>query len=257
MERSHFFDFKALEEYITNRSKGKGFSKGKQFVSKEKCHEGFFIKNHDSGCRGEQEEVDSDDLLSEDDENPGNTLLTEASVLVASDVEKQEAQESDYHPTSPSLPADMTTTMDRTWTTRTTNTMKKRMICLPRVIQTDCGTNFMSNVFRGKCAELAIQHITSVPYHPESQGVVERFHQTLKSVLKKLYDSDNEWDKILPFALFAIRNHPNSSTGVAPFELVFGHKVRGPLEIMFEMLKFSRKGEVKVGGLVEDLGLGC
>ncbi|XP_066982814.1 uncharacterized protein [Macrobrachium rosenbergii] len=92
---------------------------------------------------------------------------------------------------------------------------------LPRVIQTDCGTNFTSKVFRGKCAELAIQHITSVPYHPESQGLVERFHQTLKSVLKKhCYDSGSEWDKALPFALFAIRNHPNSSTGVAPFELV-------------------------------------
>ncbi|XP_068229464.1 uncharacterized protein [Palaemon carinicauda] len=121
---------------------------------------------------------------------------------------------------------------------------------LPSVIQTDCGTNFTSKVFRDKCAELAIQHNTSVPYHPESQGLVERFHQTLKSVLKiHCYDSGSEWDKALPFALFAIRSHPNSSTGVAPFELVFGHKVRGPLEIMFEVLKSSQKGEEKVGGL--------
>ncbi|XP_068237109.1 uncharacterized protein [Palaemon carinicauda] len=40
---------------------------------------------------------------------------------------------------------------------------------LPRAIQTDCGTNFTSKMFRGKCAELAIRHIMSVPYHPESQ----------------------------------------------------------------------------------------
>ncbi|XP_064092843.1 zinc finger protein 732-like isoform X2 [Macrobrachium nipponense] len=84
-----------------------------------------------SGSLGEQEGVDSDDLLSEDDENPGNTLLTEASVLFASeDVVKQEAKESDEHPTNPSLPAYMTTTMDRTWTRRTTYTMKKRMMSL-------------------------------------------------------------------------------------------------------------------------------
>ncbi|XP_066982815.1 uncharacterized protein [Macrobrachium rosenbergii] len=70
----------------------------------------------------------------------------------------------------------------------------------------------------------------------------------------RLWDEfHDEWDKALPFALFAIRNHPNSSTGVAPFELVFGHKVQGPLEIMFEMLKSNQNGEVKVGGLVEDL----
>ncbi|XP_066970164.1 uncharacterized protein [Macrobrachium rosenbergii] len=97
---------------------------------------------------------------------------------------------------------------------------------LPRIIQTDCGTNFTSKEFRSKCAELAIQHITSVPYHPESQGVVERFHQTLKSILKKhCYEQGDEWDKALPFALFALRNHPNVSTGVAPFELVLDIKL--------------------------------
>ncbi|XP_068201655.1 uncharacterized protein [Palaemon carinicauda] len=74
------------------------------------------------------------------------------------------------------------------------------------------------------------------------------------NVFEKLIDFfSSEWDKALPFALFAIRSHPNSSTGVAPFELVFGHKVRGPLEIMFEVLKSSQKGEGKVGGLGEDL----
>ncbi|XP_066958980.1 uncharacterized protein [Macrobrachium rosenbergii] len=125
---------------------------------------------------------------------------------------------------------------------------------LPRVIQTDCGTNFTSKVFRGKYAELAIQHITSVPYHPESQGVVERFHQTLKSILKKhCYEQGDEWDKVLPFALFALRNHPNASTSVAPFELLFGHKVRGPLEIFSEILESGRRGDVKIGEFVEDL----
>ncbi|XP_066969245.1 uncharacterized protein [Macrobrachium rosenbergii] len=125
---------------------------------------------------------------------------------------------------------------------------------LPRKIQTDCGTNFTSKVFKGKCAELAIQHITSVPYHPESQGVVERFHQTLKFILKKYcYEQGEDWDKGLPFALFAIRNHPNSSTGVAPFELIFGHKVRGPLEIFHELLEFGRKKDLNVVEFVEDL----
>ncbi|XP_068203679.1 igE-binding protein-like [Palaemon carinicauda] len=89
---------------------------------------------------------------------------------------------------------------------------------LPHVIQTDCGTNFTSKLFRGNCAELAIKNLTSVAYNPESQGVVKMFHQTLKLVLKKhCYDPDSDWDKALLFALFAIRNHPYSSTGVVPF----------------------------------------
>ncbi|XP_068203698.1 uncharacterized protein [Palaemon carinicauda] len=125
---------------------------------------------------------------------------------------------------------------------------------LPRKIQSDCGSNFTSRVFKSKCAELAIQHITSVPYHPESQGVVERFHQTLKCILKKYcYEQGEDWDKGLPFALFAIRNFPNSSTGVAPFELIFGHKVRGPLEIFHELLEVNQRGEHTVGEVVSEL----
>ncbi|XP_068213397.1 uncharacterized protein [Palaemon carinicauda] len=125
---------------------------------------------------------------------------------------------------------------------------------LPRVIQTDCGTNFTSKMFRGKCAELAIRHINSVPYHSESQGVVERFHQTFKSILKKnCYAHGSEWDKELSLVMFAIRNHPNASTGVAPFDLIFGHKVRGPLDIFCEAFGADQRWEIKVGEFVDDI----
>ncbi|XP_068237601.1 uncharacterized protein [Palaemon carinicauda] len=125
---------------------------------------------------------------------------------------------------------------------------------LPRVIQTDCGTNFTSKMFRGKRAKLAIRHITSVPYHPESQGVVERFHQTFKSILKKnCYAHGSEWDKELLLTLFAIRNQPNASTDVAPFDLIFGQKVRGPLDIFYEAFGADRWGGIKVGKFMDDL----
>ena len=74
---------------------------------------------------------------------------------------------------------------------------------LPRVVQSDCGTNFTSRYFKSKMEEFGIKHQTSVPYHPESQGVVERFHQTLKSMIKKYCcNKEREWDKDLPFLLF-------------------------------------------------------
>ena len=81
--------------------------------------------------------------------------------------------------------------------------------------------------------QLGINHVTSTPYHPESQGVVERFHQTMKSILHKLCGGqDNLWDEKLPFALFAIRSAPSETLGLTPFEMIFGHKVRGPLEVL-------------------------
>ncbi|KAJ8019806.1 hypothetical protein HOLleu_41546 [Holothuria leucospilota] len=50
---------------------------------------------------------------------------------------------------------------------------------LPKEIQSDQGSNFMSTVFQQMLYELGIDQIKSSAYHPESQGVLERFHQTL------------------------------------------------------------------------------
>jgi len=54
---------------------------------------------------------------------------------------------------------------------------------LSKVIHTDQGTDFMSKIFSQVLADLKIKHQTSSPYHPESQGALEHFHQT------KIYDA--------------------------------------------------------------------
>ncbi|XP_066952268.1 uncharacterized protein [Macrobrachium rosenbergii] len=114
--------------------------------------------------------------------------------------------------------------------------------CIKQFLRTCETCQVMGKPNQDRCAELAIQHITSVPYHPESQGVVERFHQTLKSIIGKYcYEQESSWDKELPYALFALRTHPNESTGVSPFRLVYGHEVRGLLEVLFEVLIGGRK----------------
>ncbi|XP_068204621.1 uncharacterized protein [Palaemon carinicauda] len=118
---------------------------------------------------------------------------------------------------------------------------------IPKVLQSDCGTNFTSRTFRRKMLELRVKHITSSPYHPESQGQVERLHQTLKSVLNFFcYEHDTEWDKDVPYALFAIRAMPNESLGFSPFQLVFGHNVRGPLDVVREHLESNGINEINV-----------
>lgn len=77
---------------------------------------------------------------------------------------------------------------------------------LPKNIQSDQGSNFMSKVFAQVMSELDIGHRTSSAYHSESQGALERFHQTLKSMLRKFCTENNrEWDEGLPLLLFAIR----------------------------------------------------
>ena len=106
---------------------------------------------------------------------------------------------------------------------------------MPKVIQSDCGSNFVSKYFQEKMTELGIKHVTSSPYHPESQGIVERFHQTLKSMLKKFcLENETEWDKEIPYVLFAFRSVPGEAVNYSPFQLIFGHSVRGPLDVVRE-----------------------
>lgn len=108
---------------------------------------------------------------------------------------------------------------------------------LPKVVQTDQGTNFTSRVFAQVLKTLGIKHIMSSPYHPESQGALERFHQTLKSMLRKhCFESQKDWDDAVPFVLFAAREAVQESLGYSPAELVFGHQVRGPLKLLKEQL---------------------
>ena len=108
---------------------------------------------------------------------------------------------------------------------------------LPKEVQSDQGTNFMSNVFQEMMYQLGIQQLKSSAYHPQSQGALERYHQTLKTMMKTYcHDNPNDWDKGIPFLLFATRDVPNESTGFSPFELVFGHEPRGPLKVVKEQL---------------------
>lgn len=109
------------------------------------------------------------------------------------------------------------------------------MFGLPRVVQTDQGTNFMSNLFAQVLKTLKISHRTSSPYHPESQGVLERFHQTLKAMFRKYcLDTGKDWDEGTPLLLFAVREAVQDSLGFSPADLVFGHCVRGPLKMLKE-----------------------
>ncbi len=106
---------------------------------------------------------------------------------------------------------------------------------LPKVIQTDRGTNFTSKLFVQTLKQFGIKHELSSAYHPQSQGAVERFHQTLKMMLRTYcLASGKDWAESLPFLLFAVREVEQESLGFSPADLVFGHSVRGPLKVLSE-----------------------
>ncbi len=108
---------------------------------------------------------------------------------------------------------------------------------LLKVIQTDQGSNFTSKLFAQVLKELGVSHQMSRAYHPESQGALERFHQTLKSMLRTYCVSmGKDWVEGLLLLLFAVRETVQESLGFSPSELVFGHTVCGPLKLLQEQL---------------------
>lgn len=63
----------------------------------------------------------------------------------------------------------------------------------PKVVQTDQETNFMSRIFAQVMKQLDVSHCYSSAYHPESQGALERFHTTLKSMIRTYcFDTGND-----------------------------------------------------------------
>lgn len=68
--------------------------------------------------------------------------------------------------------------------------------------QTDQGTNSKSEISCQALKTLQITPVTSSPYHTESQGALEQFHQTMKSMLLKNYhDSERDWGDSVPRVL--------------------------------------------------------
>ncbi|PIK42952.1 hypothetical protein BSL78_20195 [Apostichopus japonicus] len=125
---------------------------------------------------------------------------------------------------------------------------------LPREVQHGSRFKFHEGLFSEVLQTLGIRQTASSAYHPESQGALERYHQTLKNMLKTFcHESQMDWDKGIDFVVFATRETPNESTGFSPFELIYGHEVRGPLKLMKEKWLTDSPAEVNVLDYVSDL----
>ena len=90
---------------------------------------------------------------------------------------------------------------------------------LPRSVQSDQGSNFMSGIFQQVIHELGIKQYKSSAYHPESQGALEKFHQALKNMIRSYcFDTERDWDEgIHLLFFFAVRESVQESLGFSPF----------------------------------------
>ncbi|GFO12515.1 gypsy retrotransposon integrase-like protein 1 [Plakobranchus ocellatus] len=107
---------------------------------------------------------------------------------------------------------------------------------VPEEVLSDQGTQFISDCMKEVCRLLGIKQKTTTPYHPMCNRLFERFNATLKTCLRRLCsEQPRQWHRYINPLLFAYREVPQESTHYAPFELLYGRTVRGPMHILREL----------------------
>ena len=104
---------------------------------------------------------------------------------------------------------------------------------VPYSIHSDQGTNFESTLFQQVCHLLGIVKTRTTPYHPQSDGLVERFNRTLQAMISTyVKDDQSDWDDHLPHIMMAYRSSEHASTKATPNFLMFGREVNIPLDLL-------------------------
>ena len=107
---------------------------------------------------------------------------------------------------------------------------------VPSSIHSDQGRQYESELFSEVCRVLQIKKTRTTPYHPQSDGMVERFNKTLATMLSAyVNEHHSDWDSYLPYVMMAYRASVHETTGFTPNYLMLGREVSTPLDIMYEM----------------------
>ena len=118
---------------------------------------------------------------------------------------------------------------------------------VPAVITSDRGAQFTSSLWAALCSLLNIQHNQTTAYHPQSNGMVERFHRRLKDAFRARCAAAN-WIDHLPWVLMGLRAAPREDDGSTPAQEVFGTPLILPVNFWIHrkyLLKFFLNNSLK------------
>ena len=106
----------------------------------------------------------------------------------------------------------------------------------PRSLHSDQGRTFESNLFKELCSLLHMHKTRTTPYHPESDGLIERFNRTLLDMLALfIEDNQSNWDRLLPYVMLAYRSSVHASTLFTPYRVLFGQEIVLPVDVMLNI----------------------
>ena len=104
----------------------------------------------------------------------------------------------------------------------------------PAVLRSDRALSFTGSVLAYINQQLEIKHVLGSSYHPQSQGMVERMHRTLKIIGRAVVqENPNNWPTMMPYAQCVLRVIPLKSLGGrSPYEVVTGLRPKLPIALL-------------------------
>ena len=100
----------------------------------------------------------------------------------------------------------------------------------PVTITSDRGRQFVSDLWKKTASLLGTTTNATTAYHPQSNGMVERMHRTLKAALKAKLESSPNWVDALPVVLLGMRAAVKHDLNCSTSEMVYGEQLRLPAE---------------------------
>ena len=102
----------------------------------------------------------------------------------------------------------------------------------PRTLLSDRGTNFLSNLVRSVCDLINTKKVNTTAYHPQADGIVERFNHTFCQSISMYVSSDQkDWDNHLAAILFEYHVSPHDTTDESPLFFLYGREPRLPVDV--------------------------
>jgi transposase InsO family protein len=93
----------------------------------------------------------------------------------------------------------------------------------PKCILTDNGTHFTASMMSELFKKIGVTHLYSTPYHPMTNGQIERYNATMDAKIGALSNENRtNWDEQLPFVTFNYNTSIHTTTGQIPFEMMYG-----------------------------------